>query len=381
VTDWERVRRLRAKGMDWRSIAEDPKVGYRAPSGISDPGRALKALYLARRSRAQRSGDPRRDPSSRPEESNWQRRERMGRPLPLLGIAVLLGGIIWISVALGYPAAGAVVPVFPYIVAFVIAGMAILAVASVGRLGSFASSWKKGVAAGLALGLALAGGTAVAAVSLGLPDLHPISSNGPGNGWGTASGNGLWLSGGKPVVFFYGSEACPYCSASSWAIYTALQAFGTWSGTGFAASSPSDVYPNTPEVALSGSSLSSSYISWDPHEDPNTQAISQPAVNPVENDYVTTYDSGGSIPFFVVGGLYIHTGTIVDPAALQGQTVQSVLSSLSAANPNDPVYSAIEAQVVFIEAYCAKICEKAGIAPPSAVTGTSQVQSILSQIS
>ena len=51
MTDWERVRRLRAKGRSWDEVARDPKVGYRAPAGV-DPGRGLKALNLVRQSRA-----------------------------------------------------------------------------------------------------------------------------------------------------------------------------------------------------------------------------------------------------------------------------------------------------------------------------------------
>ena len=54
MTDWNRVQRLRAKGYDWTSVAEDPKVGFTPAEGIGDPGRALKALYLARKSHSSR---------------------------------------------------------------------------------------------------------------------------------------------------------------------------------------------------------------------------------------------------------------------------------------------------------------------------------------
>jgi hypothetical protein len=50
MTDWDRVERLRAKGLSWDRIAADPKVGFTAPPGTA-PGRALRHLHYARRSR------------------------------------------------------------------------------------------------------------------------------------------------------------------------------------------------------------------------------------------------------------------------------------------------------------------------------------------
>ena len=51
MTDWGRVGKLRAKGATWDEIAEDERVGFQPEKG-TDPGRALKALYLYRRSRS-----------------------------------------------------------------------------------------------------------------------------------------------------------------------------------------------------------------------------------------------------------------------------------------------------------------------------------------
>ena len=50
MTDWSRVEKLRAKGIEWDEIAEDERVGFRADKG-TNPGRALKTLYYSRRSR------------------------------------------------------------------------------------------------------------------------------------------------------------------------------------------------------------------------------------------------------------------------------------------------------------------------------------------
>jgi hypothetical protein len=50
MTDWSRVEKLRAKGVEWGEIAEDERVGFQADKG-TNPGRALKTLYYSRRSR------------------------------------------------------------------------------------------------------------------------------------------------------------------------------------------------------------------------------------------------------------------------------------------------------------------------------------------
>ncbi|HKS59180.1 MAG TPA: hypothetical protein VJS68_00185, partial [Thermoplasmata archaeon] len=50
MTDWGRVKRERGRGASWDEIAADPKTGFSAPAG-SNPGRALKTLYLQRKGR------------------------------------------------------------------------------------------------------------------------------------------------------------------------------------------------------------------------------------------------------------------------------------------------------------------------------------------
>jgi hypothetical protein len=244
-------------------------------------------------------------------------------------------------------------------------------------LAPFAEHWKRGVAFGLALALVLASASGLAIWAAGIPNLSPNVSAEPGAGWEKAP-NPLWTNGGKPVVFFYGSVACPFCSASSWAIYASLAAFGSWSGTSYSSSNPGDTYPNTPEVSLAGASLSSAYLSWDGKEGSDRTQISEPPVSLTEQAYLNAYSNG--IPFLVIGGTYIHTGSIVSPVVLQGQTAAQVAQSLSSANPSDPVYSSIESQVNYLEAYLAKCCQAAGLSPPASVTSNTSVAAIMTQI-
>jgi hypothetical protein len=107
-------------------------------------------------------------------------------------------------------------------------------------------------------------------------------------------------------------------------------------------------------------------------------------VTAVEQAYVNAYNSGGGIPFLIVGGRYIHGGTLVDPGALESSgtalTPQLVAQSMTAANPNDPVYVAIHQAQVYLEAYFVKIDQAAGITPPSSVTGDAAVAAIVAQI-
>jgi len=380
VTDWNRVNRLRAKGYDWKSIAADPKVGFTASGDVGDPGRALKALYLSRKSHASRrakSGDGEDGGGSTAAKGS----RRWGGRLEVLGIGLVIGGAAWLAAALAFPSVAVLLPAlppkFPDILLVVVVGLALLAVPLVLGLAPLGDHWKQGVAAGVGLAVILAGGAGLFVIESGIPNLSANTSPAPGVGWEKAP-NPLWQSGGKPVVFFYGSEACPYCSASSWAIERALAAFGTVSGIGYASSNPGDAYPNTPEIALASSSLQSAYLTWDVKEGSDTSAISEPPISLTEQAYLNAYANG--IPFVVVGGSYIHIGTIVNPQVLQGQTATAVAQSLSNANPNDPVYSAIQSQVVFLEAYMAKACQNAGITPPSSVTSDSSVASVMAQI-
>ncbi len=380
MTDWDRVERLRAKGWDWDSIAEDPKVKFAPPEGSGSPGRVLKSLYLKRRSRGKKEGSPSR--GAEDSSGGSPRRNLKGWLFPL-GVLFAIAGGIWIAIAFSYPLAAQLLPPVPGILLVVIVGLALLGASFItgAATGSGHSNWHKAVAAGIALGLVLSAGAAVWAVSEGIPNLTASTTSEVG-GYEHAS-NPMWKSGGLPVFFFYGSVACPFCSASSWAVRGALEQFGNLSGWGYLSSNPNDVYPNTPEVDLSSSSLASSYITWIPAEGANNQQITEPPLTPVENAYVTTYDSGGGIPFYVIGGVYIHAGTLISPAvfspsgsALSYQQVEQDIQSQSG-----PVYQAVLNAQNYLEAYLAVACKDAGITPPASVTSNSAVVSIMNQIS
>lgn len=97
MTDWERVSKLRAKGLAWSAIAKDRRVGFTADKGW-DPGRALKVLYERRRS--SNRGGPRQ--SGTGGTIPMGRRPRLSRRMTSLitaGVFVaFLGSVLWFLV-------------------------------------------------------------------------------------------------------------------------------------------------------------------------------------------------------------------------------------------------------------------------------------------
>lgn len=383
MTDWERVEKLRAKGLDWQSIAEDEKVGFRAEVTAGSSGRALKALYLERRSRRRRTG---RSAPDAPESENEDSKKltRLTNRFIGAGIVIALLGAVWWGVVYGFPNAGVLTP-FPDLLFVIVAGLVLLGLALVlgGSFRDF-TAWRKVIVGGIALGLVAAGGVSLYSVVIGIPVLHPITNDQVGGNWSKAGGNSLWTESGHPVVFFLGSVACPFCSASSWAIYGALQSFGSWSGTQYGTSNPGDVWPGTAEIEFPGASFSSNLLSVDFQEGNNPNQISTPGLTPTENAYVTTYDGPtGSIPFLVVGGIWIHGGSassLVNPAVLHtnpsnsqstAYSVQQVSQAISSLQ--GPIYQAVEYAQLYFEAALATACKMAHETPPASVTSNPTV--------
>ena len=396
MVDWKEVERLRAKGWDWRSIAEEPRVKFAPPEGAGDAGRALKALYLNRKSQRSRSSRGRSVAAEEPGEGVASR--PLSRRLMIAGLFTVVAVAAWSAVALYLPSPfGILVTFFPDLVVGLVLGLALVGAAFVLGVSDLRTAWRKPVAIGLVIGLVGVGLSGYIAQSQGALVLHPCSQNYSGGSWCKAP-NALWLDNGKPILFFFGSAACPYCSASSWAIRMALQAFGTFSNANYATSSPTDIYPNTPEVTLYGTSYSGGYVSWDPKEDPNNQQIQDPGTDSQEHAFVQTYaippgSTGPTIPFVVFGGVYMHLGTFVSPPDL----CSSGCSSQSAGDPNyiaytppqvqqfldsqsGQVFSSVQSAAFLIEAYLWKVDQMAGITPPAAVTQNPTVQQDLQSI-
>ncbi len=376
MVDWDRVEELRSRGWDWNRIAADPKVGFHPDTSVQDSGRALRALYHRQRSRQRRQGGE-TGPAPTPKKVEAEKERRW----TLTRIGYLLVPIvgIWFVFAYVLPSpVGVVVPALPYL-GLALAVVAILLIFALWRSGQ--ERWSKAlrttVVTGVVVGLVVAGMIALAgALFFGCPILPSASSATAvpgGQGWTQVSAS-AWQDSGKPVFYFYGATWCPYCSASSWAMWKALSEFqsgfsggtGGIPGTSFQYSNPSDVYPSTPEVVLGFASVSSTAVSFQVSEYYWTQSTGTAGTFPstsscTQQAYVTAY-SGNSIPFVVVNGQYVHGGSsLIDPADLStwsagnsgGYTTvaQDVLTESTASGSAWPI---IDTQAAWICAFVIK---------------------------
>jgi uncharacterized protein DUF929 len=367
MVDWDLVERRRSKGWDWDRIAEDPRVDFHADESAGDPGRALRALYYQRRSKGKRK--PSTDGGSQTDlepEKRWTLERVMAILVPLFGLWTLLAYVIPSPV-------GTYVPAVPDLILLFLASVFILAYALLRATERWNVTIRNAVILGCVLGLVVSGGLGITAVVNGCPTLTNSSSGEPQN-W-THVANAQWAENGAPVFFFYGSAACPYCSASSWAFVVALEAFGTLSGTYYDRSNPTDVYPNTPETVLANAVYQSRYITLEVAESTDdNQILAAPTTGCVQSAYVSAYDSGGSIPYVVVGGTYYHIGVMVNPAQLQGLNAQQVQGQVN--NQSGTAWNAISPIAYALEAFFLK-CDGG---QPSSVASNPAVKAILDQI-
>lgn len=359
MVDWDRVEQLRKASWAWDEIAEDPKVGFQAAKG-SDPGRALQVLYRKRQGRTDRK-------EATPPRSTKRRAEELDRKWTLARIGFLVTPLLgmWALVAYLSPSpVGLILPAIPYIALL----LAIASVVLIYGLLRSARRWNKvfrsTLVGGLVLGLVFTGVVALAGtIIFGCPYLPPAAalSSQPGPGWTHAS-VAPWQDSGKPTVYFYGATWCPYCSASSWAVYKALTEFGSLSGTYTGYSSLSDVYAGTPEMVLGNAQLTSTNVSFVVNEDLSGSDGTFPGTsNCFESAYVGAY-SGNSIPFVAVNGQYIHGGTsLTDPQALAAYNYAGSSSSGGAGTVASQVNSAtgstwgtVSPQTYWIMAYLVK---------------------------
>jgi hypothetical protein len=335
MVDWDRVQELRSKGWDWADIAADPKVDFHPDASAGSPARALRALYHRTGRRVQPAV------GTAPASKRAQKDERERRwTLTRVGFLLVPTVGLWFALAFVAPSpVGILVPAVPYL-ALVFAGVAVILLYALWRHTEgprWSSALRRTVVYGAVLGIVMAGTIGLAGSLLfGCPYLPPASSltGTGGSGWQTGA-LPAWQTAGKPVVFFYGSTWCPYCSASSWAIWKALNGYGTVSGALLSHSSLTDVYPGTPEVILASATLGSrnghgAALDFQAAEDTSGVDGTYPGTaSCYQQAYVSSYATG--IPFLVVNGQYVHVGTLIDPSNLEPWNWSNSGNSLSGA--------------------------------------------------
>jgi hypothetical protein len=350
MVNWDRVEVLRSKGWDWDKIANDPKVGFHPDTSVHEPGRALRGLYHRQRSHQRRAGEA--PAAAAPSKQDREKAERRWT-LPRIGYLLLPIFAIWFTVAYLAPSpVGLVLPAIPYLaLGLVVAAFLLL----FGLIRSSGARWSKAyrttLVTGVVLGLLVSGVIALGGILFfGCPYLPPAASGTtqPAPGWISVSAS-PWQDGGRPVVYFFAATWCPFCSASSWVVWKALNGFGLVSGTTTMYSAEN----NVPEIVLANAQVSSSTIAFVVNEDTSGVTQNFPSTtNCVEQAYVSAY-SGSSIPFLVINGQYVHGGSSLVQAG-QVSSFSTAQMEQQVSVENGTAWTIVQGQTWWMMAFMAK---------------------------
>jgi hypothetical protein len=169
------------------------------------------------------------------------------------------------------------------------------------------------------------------------------------------SGAALTGSTGKPEIFFYGAEYCPYCAAQRWPMIIALSRFGTFSGLTTTTSSSSDVYPNTITFTFHGATYTSQYIDFRSVE--TTDRDQNPLETPssAEQQLVNQYDSGSTIPFVDFANKFAFNGAMYTPDVIAGMSWLALADTLK--SPDSPETKAVIGSANLVTAAICKVLD------------------------
>ena len=185
-----------------------------------------------------------------------------------------------------------------------------------------------------------------------------------------SSGAALTGSSGKPVVFYYGAEYCPYCAAERWSIIVALSRFGSWSGLQTTSSSSTDIFANTPTFTFRSATYTSQYIEFQSVE--TTDRDQKPLQSPTaaQQQLVTKYDSDSSIPFVDFANKYQFSGATYSPQVINGESWLAIANALKT-----PDSSEAKAIIGSANLITAAVCKSDGD-QPAAVCSSTTIQTL-----
>ncbi len=192
--------------------------------------------------------------------------------------------------------------------------------------------------------------------SVNTGDLQNVLTPPPGNAPPLNGANG------KPQIFFYGADFCPYCAAERWSLVVALSRFGTFSELPQTTSSSTDTDPNTATFSFHGARYSSSYIDFAPleAETRDRQPLEQPTAE--QQQILTQYQVNG-YPFLNIANKYIGKNPVFSPDVLIGLSQKDIASKLT--DPSQDVTKNIVGGANYITA---AICSATNNQPASACT-------------
>ena len=162
---------------------------------------------------------------------------------------------------------------------------------------------------------------------------------------------------GKPELFYYGAEFCPYCAVNRWSMVAALAQFGEFSPLSLTVSSTQDMFPSTNSFTFYGSGYDSSALAFDPVEGFTNQPCSTcgpfPFANlqtptPAEQQLINQHDPYYLISFLDVADRWRTVSSYVDPTVIQGLSWEQIAHSL--ADPSSAVAQYIDGGATILAA-------------------------------
>jgi hypothetical protein len=177
---------------------------------------------------------------------------------------------------------------------------------------------------------------------------------------------------GKPEVFYYGAEGCPFCAIARWSMVAALAQFGKFSTLRPMVSSTTDLDPATHTLTFYKSKYKSSYVAFVPDEAFTNQPACETcfwtelqAPTPAQQELINSYDIieyEGEIfhafPFLDVANKWATISSTADPELLAEMSWQQIAALMRDAG--SPVGQAIDGGAELITA---QICEADGEQP------------------
>ena len=170
--------------------------------------------------------------------------------------------------------------------------------------------------------------------------------------------------GGKPEVFYAGSEACPFCGVQRWGMIAALSQFGTFSNLHLMQSVPTTP-PQVTTFTFFGSSYHSPYISFVPVE-VWSNVPAHPGLVPLqslthpESVLVNRFDPAVETPFIDVANRFIIDSSTVTPQLIAHKSWTQLAGGLT-----DPSNVSTQAIAGEAEVLTAEVCEATGGSPAS----------------
>ena len=152
----------------------------------------------------------------------------------------------------------------------------------------------------------------------------------------------VMLLDGKPRLLYVGAEFCPFCASERWALVQALSRFGSFSNLGLTTSASEDVHPDTPTLSFHGATYTSKHVSFEGVEvaGREIEGDSYAPLDALTADQQALFDrydrppyvaeaAAGSIPFQLLAGKFVVSGSQVDAGLLEGRTHEEIAQAVA----------------------------------------------------